>query len=124
MSETKTTSIRLPADLLKKARDLGLNISKVCENCLRAAVRRLEGYTMQTQLNGGCSVLPVLPAAQTNQNPGNPHSLNNQNTIKTMLKQRVGSLARIGHEFPKTNILERDPPKLGVAGSNPVPPAT
>ena len=42
MAETKVTSIRLPADLLEKARDLGLNVSKVCENCLRKAVNKLE----------------------------------------------------------------------------------
>jgi len=42
MEETKVTSIRLPRELLEKAQDLGLNISKVCENCLRKAVNKLE----------------------------------------------------------------------------------
>ena len=42
MVETKVTSIRLPKDLLEKAQDLGLNVSKVCENCLRKAVSKLE----------------------------------------------------------------------------------
>ena len=42
MTETRVTSIRLPADLLEMARDLGVNVSKVCENCLRRAVNKLE----------------------------------------------------------------------------------
>ena len=53
MAETRVTSIRLPKDLLEKAQEIGLNVSKVCENCLREAVRRLEGYTAQTETNGG-----------------------------------------------------------------------
>ena len=97
MGKRKQTTIRVDAELLQKAQDLGLNVSKVCENCLRAAVNRLEGYTAQTETNGGS------PATQNPYQTHQPHT-----------NQRVGSLARIGHE----------PPKLGVAGSNPVPPAT
>jgi len=56
MVETKVTSIRLPADLLAKARDLGLNVSKVCENALRVAVSKLEGPAPETMTNGGSPV--------------------------------------------------------------------
>ena len=89
MSPTKVTSIRIDEQLLNQAKELGLNLSQICSQAIQIV----------------CNT-PVI------QN-GNPHSLNNPETIKTMLKQRVGSLARTGHE----------PPKLGVAGSNPVPPA-
>ena len=37
------TTIRIDEELLRKAHELGLNVSKVCENALKEAVRRLEG---------------------------------------------------------------------------------
>ena len=36
-------SINLPPELVKKAKGLGLNISKIAENALREFIRRLEG---------------------------------------------------------------------------------
>ncbi|NIM45396.1 MAG: hypothetical protein GTO54_07185 [Nitrososphaeria archaeon] len=42
MGKRKQTTIRMDAELLEKAQDLGLNVSKVCENCLRKAVSKLE----------------------------------------------------------------------------------
>ena len=41
--ERKTTSMRLDPDLVRKAHDLGLNVTKVCENALKDAIRRMEG---------------------------------------------------------------------------------
>ena len=41
------------SDVLRTAKALGLNISKVCENCLREAIKRLQGYTQQTETNEG-----------------------------------------------------------------------
>ena len=55
MAEKKVTSIRIPAELLKKAQNLGLNVSKVCENALRQAVTKLEAPNTQT--NGGTPFL-------------------------------------------------------------------
>ena len=39
----KNIMIRIDADVAKKAKDLGLNISKVCENSLKQAVEVMEG---------------------------------------------------------------------------------
>ena len=33
---------RIEEEVVKKAKDLGLNISKTCENCLKQAIRQLE----------------------------------------------------------------------------------
>ena len=43
MGKRKMTTIRIDEELLRKAHELGLNVSKVCENALKEAVRRLEG---------------------------------------------------------------------------------
>lgn len=45
--------ITLPPELVVKARELGLNISKISENALREYIRRLEGVSSQTMTNGG-----------------------------------------------------------------------
>ena len=41
--------------VLQKAHELGLNVSKVCENALKEAVRRLE--RPKTETNGGTHTL-------------------------------------------------------------------
>ncbi len=46
-----TVSITLPPKLLEKARELGLNISKITENALKLYIERLEGS--KTETNGG-----------------------------------------------------------------------
>ena len=50
-----TTKIRInitvDAEVHRKAHELGLNVSKVCENALKEAVRRLE--RPRTETNGG-----------------------------------------------------------------------
>ena len=55
MGNTKLISMRIDAELHKKARELGLNITKVCENALRQAVAKLEAPNTQT--NGGTAFL-------------------------------------------------------------------
>ena len=42
MGKRKQTTIRIDAELLQKAQELGLNISKVCDNSLKKAVGKLE----------------------------------------------------------------------------------
>ena len=39
----KITSIRIDEEVLKKAQEVGLNVSKVSENALKEAIRRLDG---------------------------------------------------------------------------------
>jgi post-segregation antitoxin (ccd killing protein) len=41
MGKVKLT-LTVDADVVKKARDLGLNLSKVCENALNDYIKRLE----------------------------------------------------------------------------------
>jgi len=36
-------NITVEEEVIQKAKDLGLNISKMCENCLKEAIKRLEG---------------------------------------------------------------------------------
>ena len=42
MGKKTTISIYIDEDI---AKEIGLNISKLCENCLKEAIRRLEGIT-------------------------------------------------------------------------------
>ena len=53
MTAKKRINITVDAEVHKKAHELGLNVSKVCENALKDAVRRLEQPTTQTETNGG-----------------------------------------------------------------------
>ena len=43
------TSIRVDEDVLKKAKDLGLNVSKVSENALKEMIKRIESPIIQTE---------------------------------------------------------------------------
>jgi hypothetical protein len=42
MGKKKMTTIRVDAELIKKAHDLGLNVSKISENALKDAIGRME----------------------------------------------------------------------------------
>ena len=44
------TSIRIDGKIIDKAKELGLNISKTCENALKEAIRRLEGSNPKTKM--------------------------------------------------------------------------
>jgi post-segregation antitoxin (ccd killing protein) len=39
----KSVMVYLDPEVVKEARELGLNISRICENALREAIRRLKG---------------------------------------------------------------------------------
>ena len=39
--------IRIDSDVVEKSKELGLNISKVCENCLKIAIRQMQGFYMK-----------------------------------------------------------------------------
>ncbi len=47
----KRTTLYIEHSLVEKAKELGLNVSKVCENALEKAIKRMEGS--KTQTNGG-----------------------------------------------------------------------
>ena len=41
MNEKSRTTLYISSETLNEAKDLGLNISKTCENCLKQAIRQL-----------------------------------------------------------------------------------
>jgi len=41
-----TTTIRIDTEVLKKAQELGINVSKACENCLKQYIQALENARM------------------------------------------------------------------------------
>ena len=43
MGKRKMTTIRVDEELLKKAHELGLNVSRIAENALREIIRKIEG---------------------------------------------------------------------------------
>jgi hypothetical protein len=43
VGKKKITTMRIDEDSLKKAHDLGLNVTKVCENALKEMISRIEG---------------------------------------------------------------------------------
>ncbi|MDH5449921.1 MAG: type II toxin-antitoxin system CcdA family antitoxin [Candidatus Bathyarchaeota archaeon] len=43
MAKKKLVSIKVDEKIHKEAKELGLNISKTCENALKEAVRKLKG---------------------------------------------------------------------------------
>jgi hypothetical protein len=43
MGKSKVASIRIDEDVLREAKELGLNISKISENALKEAIKRLKG---------------------------------------------------------------------------------
>ena len=51
MSEKTYASIYIDRTVIRKAKDLGLNISKTCENALKEAIKRLEGSNSQSNCN-------------------------------------------------------------------------
>jgi post-segregation antitoxin (ccd killing protein) len=53
MPDKVRTNITIDPEVLKKARELGLNVSKISENALKEYIRRLEGSSQQTETNGG-----------------------------------------------------------------------
>ena len=60
MSKEKTyATIYVRKDIIRRAKEIGLNISKTCENALIEAIRRLEGSTQPNTLKtGGMMVGP------------------------------------------------------------------
>jgi len=42
MGKKINASVYMDAEIIRKARELGLNISKTCENALKEAIKRLE----------------------------------------------------------------------------------
>jgi len=43
-------NLTIDEEVVRKAKELGLNLSKTCENALKEAIRRLEGSNSQSGL--------------------------------------------------------------------------
>ena len=49
MGKKRATVIRVDEEVLKKAKELGLNVSKTCENLLRMEIEHLEKFYAETK---------------------------------------------------------------------------
>ena len=70
MGKRKMTTIRIDAELLSKAHDLGLNVSKIAENALKDAIDRME--RPKTQFDGGECLEKVEMARDVGFEPTRP----------------------------------------------------
>ena len=57
LGKLKLTTIRLDDEDLEKAQKLGINISQVCRNAVKEAIRRMEGPTYQDDSKTNSNVL-------------------------------------------------------------------
>ena len=65
MKNKKNVMIRIDAELVQKAKDLGLNISKVAENALREMIRKLEASDCPNNSNFWRGVRDLNPRGPT-----------------------------------------------------------
>ncbi|MFX0203837.1 MAG: type II toxin-antitoxin system CcdA family antitoxin, partial [Candidatus Hodarchaeota archaeon] len=65
MGKKITVGIYVDEETVKTAKELGFNISKLCENCLKEAIRRLRTPSSQTVTNGG-----LVDARSASHQPG------------------------------------------------------
>ena len=77
MGKKIVTSIRIDEEVFRKAKDLGLSVSKVAENALKEAIRRLESpsssESSKTALNGGTLISnTTLPKRRNDHKPAKP----------------------------------------------------
>jgi post-segregation antitoxin (ccd killing protein) len=53
MGKKARTTLTIDAEVLRKAHEIGLNVSQFCENALKQAIKALEQTKIQTEVNGG-----------------------------------------------------------------------
>ena len=53
MGKKRMTSIRIDGEIIDRAKEIGLNISKTCENALKDAIEALEQRKTKTTTNEG-----------------------------------------------------------------------
>ncbi|MCW4039115.1 MAG: type II toxin-antitoxin system CcdA family antitoxin, partial [Candidatus Bathyarchaeota archaeon] len=54
MKKKMRTTLYLNKEVVNKAKELGFNISKLCENCLKQSIAKMEGFILHN--NSGFSV--------------------------------------------------------------------
>jgi hypothetical protein len=55
----KSVVVYLDPKVVAEARELGLNISKICENALKEAIKRLKDQDSKNDLNFNCVAGPL-----------------------------------------------------------------
>ena len=53
MGKKARTTLTIDEEILRKAQEIGLNVSQFCENALKQAIKALEQTKIQTETNGG-----------------------------------------------------------------------
>jgi hypothetical protein len=64
MGRPVVTSIRIDEDVLREAKALGLNVSKICENALKMAIERLRPLYERDEPRGRCGRRDLNPGRQ------------------------------------------------------------
>ncbi len=59
MGKLKLTAIRLDDEDLEKAQKLGINVSQVCRNAVKEAIRRMEGPNHQENTKNDQNLLKI-----------------------------------------------------------------
>jgi post-segregation antitoxin (ccd killing protein) len=74
MGAKRQILLYIDSEIAKKAKELGLNLSKVSENALKEAVRRLEGMNSETGSQDGihCDVKGASWCGGWDSNPRRP----------------------------------------------------
>jgi post-segregation antitoxin (ccd killing protein) len=54
MGKQKRVNLTIDKEVIKKAKEMGLNLSKIAENAFKEAIEALESRRRPTKTNGGC----------------------------------------------------------------------
>jgi post-segregation antitoxin (ccd killing protein) len=70
----RNVTIRIDSDVVDKSKELGLNISRVCENCLKIAIGQMKGFYMKNDNREGSETNNILISwcGDRGLNPGRP----------------------------------------------------
>ncbi len=53
MGKKQRTTLTIDKEILRKAKEIGINVSQFCENALKEAIEVLEQSKIKTETNGG-----------------------------------------------------------------------
>jgi post-segregation antitoxin (ccd killing protein) len=75
LGKKKITTMRIDEDLIKKAHELGLNVTKICENALKEMIARIERPISQKEpkdypeeaIGGAARIRTGVPRAQVSE---------------------------------------------------------
>jgi len=78
----KRTTLYIEAELIEKAKELGLNVSKICENALKEAIKRMENADCQEKGGIGTVGSDWWAGPDLNRRPS-PRQVDNQPPPRT-----------------------------------------